>query len=177
MGARWSVWWVCDCRSKGAPGTNNSLTSSGMLFRVSSFVLNTCNVLFVSETKEAVIPMCSPRSKSAVTLVASRPEVAFIDLIGSSISGVTIQPIAVKFAFWILFSTVSERLIISLLILSMQHLFKVFTFTVFLLVIKFLSEIPTVNSWSPVPSLTIEFSCLSVVVLPKKYLDCSHLVG
>ena len=44
------LWWMCGCRSKCLPETDNSLTSSGMLFRVSSFVLNWCNVFFVSAT-------------------------------------------------------------------------------------------------------------------------------
>ena len=50
--------------SKCVSGTDNSLTSSGILFRVSSFIFNTCNVLFLSDTfsKGEVIPMCSPCS-------------------------------------------------------------------------------------------------------------------
>ena len=61
---------------------DSSLTSSAMLFLVSSFVFNRCSVLFLSDTfsKEAVVPMCSQRSEVAVTLVASRPEDAHFDL-------------------------------------------------------------------------------------------------
>ena len=45
-----SMWLRCGCRSKCVPGTDYSLISSGTLFRVSSFVINTCNLLFLSET-------------------------------------------------------------------------------------------------------------------------------
>ena len=38
--------------------------------------------------------MCSPRSELAMTLVASRPEDAFINLIANSILGATILSIA-----------------------------------------------------------------------------------
>ena len=50
----------------------------------------------------ALIPTCSLRSEFADTLVASRPEDAFIDLIASSILGATMFSIAVKIAFCIL---------------------------------------------------------------------------
>ena len=40
-------------------------------------------------SKEALIPTCSPQSEFAVTLVASCPEDAFIDLIANSILGAT----------------------------------------------------------------------------------------
>ena len=127
------LWWVCGFRSKSVPGTDNSLTSSGTLFRVSLFVLNTCSVLFLSDMfwKRAVIPMCYPRSKFTMTLVASRPEDAFIDLFANSILGEILLSIGVKIAFWILSSTVSTALPISLSILPIKHLSKVFTFTRF----------------------------------------------
>ena len=66
--------------------------------------------------------------------------------------------IAVKIAFWILSSTVSTMLLISLSILSLKHLSKVFTSTVFSFVAQPLLEIPTVKSRSLVPSLTIILS-------------------
>ena len=69
----------------------------------------------------------------------SHPEDAFIDLIVDSILGATIQSIAVKIAFWILSSTVLTILVISLSILSMKHLSKVFTFIVFSLATKSLN--------------------------------------
>ena len=47
----------------------------------------------------AVIPMCSPRSELPITLVASRPDDAFIDLIPNSFLRVIIITIAVKIAF------------------------------------------------------------------------------
>ena len=61
----WYLWWVCGCRSKCVAGTDNSLTSSGIMFRVSSFTLNTCSVFFISDTfpQGTVIPMCSPCSE------------------------------------------------------------------------------------------------------------------
>ena len=64
------LWWVCGCRSKCVSETDNSLTSSGKLFRVSSFVFNICSVLFFSDkfSKEAVIRMRYPHSEFAVIL-------------------------------------------------------------------------------------------------------------
>ena len=164
------LWWACGCRSKWVPWTNNSLNSSGMLFWVSSFVLNTFNVLFLSDTfsKGALIPMCSPRSELAMTLVASRSEDVFIDFNAISILEATILPIAVKIAFCILSLTVSTILLISLSIILLKHPSKVFTFSVFSLVIKILPDLLTVNSWSAVPSLTTSFSCLSLTALPIK---------
>ena len=66
-------------------------TSSGMFSRVSSFTFGTRSVLLFSDafSKEALIPTRSPRSEFAVTLVTSRPEDAFIDLIANSILGAT----------------------------------------------------------------------------------------
>ena len=147
--------------------TDNLLTSSGLLFRVSSFTFNTFSVVFLSDTfwKGVVIPICSLRCKFAVTLVASCPEGAFIDLIANSILGATLLLIAVKIAFWIPFSTVSTILLIFLSILSLKHLSKVFTFTVFSLVNE-LSQVPTVRSRSAKPSLNIVVSCLWLAVLP-----------
>ena len=51
-------WWVRDCQSKHVPGTDNLLISSGMLFRVSSFIFETCNTLLFSDafSKGALIP-------------------------------------------------------------------------------------------------------------------------
>ena len=58
-----------------------------MLCQVSSFTFDTSSVpLFLDAlSKEALIPTRSLRSKFADTLVASRSEDAFIDLIASSI--------------------------------------------------------------------------------------------
>ena len=125
-----SLWWVCGCGSKCVSLTDNSLTSSGILFRVSPFVFNACSVSFISDTfsKGAVMPMYSPCSELAMTLVASCPEDSFIDLIANSILGVIKLSIAVNIAFWFLSSTVSTILPISLSILSLKHLSKVFTF-------------------------------------------------
>ena len=87
-----------------------------MLCRVSSFTFDTSSVsLFLDAlSKEALIPTRSLRSKFADTLVTSRPEDAFIDLIANSILGVTMLSMAVKIAFYILSSTVSTILFISL---------------------------------------------------------------
>ena len=138
---------MCDCQSKCAPGTNNSLTTSGILSRVSSFVINTCSVIFLSDTfsKGAVIPMCSPRSGFVVTLVASRLEDAFIDLTANSILGVILLSIAVKIAFWILSSTVSTKLPVSLSIFSLKHPSKVLTYTKISLAAELLLELLTVS--------------------------------
>ena len=97
----------------------------------SSFVFNTYSVLIFSNTfsKEAVIPTRSPRSEFAVTLVASRPEDAFIDLTANSIVGAVLLLNAVKIAFWILLSTVLTLLPIYLSILSLKHPSKVGTIT------------------------------------------------
>ena len=63
-----------------------------MFCRVSSFTFDTTNVLLFPDafSKEVLIPTCSLRSEFADTVVASRPEDAFIDLIASSILGATI---------------------------------------------------------------------------------------
>ena len=58
--------------------------------------------------KDDVIPISSPRSKFAVTLVASHREHAFIDLIANSILRATIPSLVVKIAFRILSSTMSK---------------------------------------------------------------------
>ena len=91
------LWWVCGYRLKHVSGTDNSFTSSGMSCRVSSFTFDTPSVLLFPDacSKEALIPTCSLRSELADTLVASRPEDAFIDLIANSILGVTMLSIAV----------------------------------------------------------------------------------
>ena len=129
---------------------------------------NTCSVLFLSHTfsKGAVIPEWFPRSEFAMTLVASRPEDAFIDLLADSISRTTILSSAVKIAFWILSWTVSTILLIFLSIFSLKQVSKVFTVTVFSLTTKPLSELPMVNSRSPLPSITVVFSCPALAVLP-----------
>ena len=162
------MWWVCVRRSKRDSGTDNSLTSSAMLFRVSSFTFGTLSTVLFSDalSKETIIPTSSPRSEFAVALVAFCREGAFIGLIYSSILGATMLSIAVKFVFWILSSTVSTILFISLSILSLKHLPKVFTFTASSLVAKLLPQVPTVKSWSLVPSLTGMFPCLSLAALP-----------
>ena len=151
---------MCGCRSKYVPGTDNSFASSGKLFPVSSFVLNTSNVLFLPNIffRKSAILMCLSQSEFAVTLVASRPEDAFFDPIAHSIFGAFMLPREVKIAFWILLSTLSPILLISLAIFSIKPLSKVFIFIVFSLVIKLLPDVPIVNSWSPVPSLSVAFS-------------------
>ena len=130
------TWWMCDCRSNCVPGTDNSLTPSWELRRASSFILVTPIVLLFSDafSKEALIPACSLHSEFADTLVTSRPEDAFNDLIAYSIFAATMLSMAAKIAFCILSSTVSTILFISLSILSLKHLSKVFTFIAFLLI-------------------------------------------
>ena len=88
---------MCDCRSKRVSVTDNSLTSSGILFRVSSFTFDTFNTLLFSDAflKGAVIPICSPHSEFAVTLVASCQQDAIIELIANSVLGAILLSIAV----------------------------------------------------------------------------------
>ena len=132
--------WVCSCRSKWVPGTDISLTSSGIFFRVSSFVFNLFSVLFRSDTfaKKEFTPTRYPRSEFALTLIASRPEDAFIDLTANSTLGLKILSIAVKIAFWILSSTVSAMFPISLSTLSKKNLSNVCTLSKFSLVVNLL---------------------------------------
>ena len=139
-----------------------------MLFQVSSFTYDIFNTLLFSDahSKKAVIPTCSPRSEFAVTLVASRPEDAFIDLLYTSILGATKLSIAVKIAFWILSSTVSSILLISLSVFSIKQFSQVFTFSVFSLVTQLLPEVPTVKSRSLETSLSNIISRLSLAMLP-----------
>ena len=72
---------------KRVSGSDNSLTSSELLFRVSSLTFDTYITLLLTDafSKEALISTCTPRSEFAVTLVTSRPEDAFTDLIADSI--------------------------------------------------------------------------------------------
>ena len=139
-----------------------------MLFRVSTFMFDTCSTLLFPDefSNESLIPICSPQSEIVVTLVASRPEDAFIDQIAYSILGATMPSIAVETAFWIRPSTVSTKLLISVSILSLRHLFKVLKFTVFSSDTRLSLEVPTIKSRSLVPSLITMFSCLSLAALP-----------
>ena len=173
------LWWVCGCRSKSVPGTANSLTSSGIIFRVSSFVFNACSVLFLSDTfsKEAVIPMRSPCSEFVMTLVAYCPEDASIDLTANSILGVLILSITIKFFFWILSLTVSAILPICLSILSLKHLSKFCTLTKFSFVVKLMLVLLTENSWSAVPSLNTTFFACRLQRCQLKCLGRSHQTG
>ena len=69
-------------------GTDNSLTSSGILFRVSSFTFHTSsNTLLFPDafSKKGNNPPLILTSEFGVALVASRPEDAFIDLLPISI--------------------------------------------------------------------------------------------
>ena len=62
-----------------------------MLCRVSSITFDRCSTLLFTDasSKEALIRICSPRSDFALTLIASRPEDVFIDLIANSFLGAT----------------------------------------------------------------------------------------
>ena len=57
--------------------------------------------------QKSVFPMCSARSDFAITLVASRPQDAFIDQFANSILGVMKLSMMVKIASWNLFLTAS----------------------------------------------------------------------
>ena len=70
-------------------------------------------------------PCAFPRSEFAVTPVASRPEYLFFDLTAISFLGVILLSIADKIAVWILSSTVSTILRISIWILFVKFLSKV----------------------------------------------------
>ena len=143
-----TVWWVCGCRSRCVAGTKNPLTSCGMLFRVSSIVINTCIVLFLSDTfsEGPQIPMYSPSSDFTMRLVASCPVDGFIDLTANTILGGIILSFAVRIGFWILSLTVSTILPISLSIFSIKFFSEVFTFTKFSLGAGRPPELPTVIS-------------------------------
>ena len=93
-----TMWSVFDYQSKRVSGTDNSLTTSAILFRVSSFTFDICNTILFSDafSKEAVIPICSPRTEFVVTLVASCPGDVFIDLIANSILRATLLSITVE---------------------------------------------------------------------------------
>ena len=56
-----NLWWVCVCQSKRVSGTDNSLTSSRMLFRDPSSTFDTCCTLLFPDafSKEELIPTCS----------------------------------------------------------------------------------------------------------------------
>ena len=125
-----------------------------------------CVVVFRCVFKRGTNSRMPLHSEFAHTLVTSRPEDAFIDLIANSIFGATILSMAAKIAFCILSSTVSTKLFIFLSILPLKHLSKVFTVIAFLFIAVLTLEVPTVKSWSLVPSLTTTFSCLSLAVLP-----------
>ena len=76
---------MCACRSKCVSWADNSLTSSGILCRVSSFTLDTRSKLLFPDafSKETLIPTSYPLFEYVATLVTSRPEDAFIDLIAN----------------------------------------------------------------------------------------------
>ena len=146
---------VCDCQLKCVLETDNSVISSGMFPRVSSFALNSWTVLFLSDTFsiEAIIPIRSYRSEIAVTLVMSRSKDAFNDVTANSNLGVTILSKAVEIALWILSPTKSTMLPFSLSILSLKYLSNIGIFLVFSLVVAILLLILTENSRSMATSL------------------------
>ena len=163
-----TTWWAGDCWSNCVPATDNSPTLSWGLQRFSSFAFVMPNVPLFSDAlpKEVFILSWSLRSEFPDTLITSRPEDAFIDLIANSILGAMMLSIATRIAFCILSSTVSTILLISLSIFSLKHLSKVFTFNAFSLTIELTLEVPPVKFWSSTPPLTTTFSRLSLVVLP-----------
>ena len=130
--------WVGDRRSNCVPRADNPFTLSWKLHRVSSFIFVTPNVSLFTDafSREALIPVYSLRSECADTLVTSRSEDAFIGLIANSILGAIMLSIAANIAFCILSSTVSTILFISLSILSLKHLSKVFTLIAFPLTVE-----------------------------------------
>ena len=120
--------WVIVGQTACVPRADNPFTLSWKLHRVSSFIFVTPNVSLFTDafSREALIPVYSLRSECADTLVTSRSEDAFIDLIANSILGAIMLSIAANIAFCILSSTVSTILFISLSILSLKHLSKHF---------------------------------------------------
>ena len=142
-----SVWLPTKC-SKSLPRTQKNSNSSGRFLQVSSFAFITWNVLILPDTfsREAVILIRYPRSEFAVALTLSGLENKIIDLTAISILGVKILSIEVKIAFWILYSSMSTMLSISLTILSSKHLSEHWTFTELSLTVKLLPRILTVVS-------------------------------
>ena len=126
-----TLWYVCVCWSKLVSKTKNSLATSVLCLRVSSFKSVSRKVLFLSDAfpSGAEIPSYFPCSKFAVTQLMSHPDEAILDTIAISIFGVKILSIAVKIAFWILTLTSSTTLCISLVILSIGFLSNVWTNT------------------------------------------------
>ena len=90
-------------------------------------------------------PYVSPYSELVVTLVASRLEDAFIELFANLILEVKILSSAVRIAFWIVSPTVSTKFSISLSILPLKHLSKIFTFSKISVAAELLTELLTVN--------------------------------
>ena len=162
------LWWVCGFRLKCVSENENSLPSSRILFWVLSTLFNTCSVTVFSDTfsKGGVFPGWSPHSEFTAKLVASRPEDAFFDLIANSffLSNTTIncgQHCVSDSVF-----TRANNNTHFLVNPFKKHLSKVLTFTKSSWTVKLLSGLPTVKSWSPVPSTIVLFSCLSIAVLP-----------
>ena len=95
------------------------------------------------------------------------PQDALFQLIANSILGATILSTAVKPAFCIPSSIVSTILLTSLSTNSLEQLSQVFAFTKISSVVKFLTEVPTVEPRPLVPSFTIIIYCPSLALLPK----------
>ena len=72
----------------------------------------------------------------------------------------------VRFAFWILSSTVSTIIHTFLSILSLRNHSKVFAFSKISLAVKLLSGLSTVKSWSSVTSLTAALFFVPLTALP-----------
>ena len=107
-------------------------SSTEMIFRVSSVIFNTCYVLFLSHrfSRRAVTPMCSPRFEFAVTLFASRSEEALLTLLLFDFKSNN----SIKSGQYCVLDCLRPRkqyYSFALSILSIKHLSKVFTFTVF----------------------------------------------
>ena len=128
-----------------------------------------CVVSFRNAFKEgALIPLRSHRFEFAVTLATFRPDDAFIDLTSNSIFRVIISSIEVRVSFWILFSTISTILSVSLSIFSLKHLSNVRTFSVFSSVFEMLQTLLTIKCRSTVLSLTITVCCPLLAASPMR---------
>ena len=123
--------------------TGSSSTASGIFPRVSSFTIFSWNVSFSWGTfsMQEVILTCSRCSDFPVTLAASHPADAFLDLTANSIPGVIRLSFLVKMGSWTLSSNVSSISFFSLSIPSITHLSNVWKSVVFSLLAGTLSLI------------------------------------
>ena len=117
-------------------------------------------------TKETVIPLHTRRSRLALTLVASRPEDAFLtSLLTQSLANNIIYRSQYRVPDPIFNRVNNINHFLS--VFWSKHLFNVWTFNVFSMVVEILSQFLTVNSRSTVSSLNKRFCSPLFAVSPK----------